>query len=125
MGSRGGGADAWETASARSGVSSSSSGRATAAAAAPAPENKVFVALPAQHKSGRSTLAWALRHVAELAPAAIGGGGEVVVVAAHVHSPAQMIPISSTCVLPLLRLLSSSLCKPPRHKLQGLYQPFD
>nr|AAK43512.1 putative receptor kinase [Oryza sativa Japonica Group] len=94
MGSRGGDADAWETASARSGVSSSSSGRATAAAAAPAPENKVFVALPAQHKSGRSTLAWALRHVAELAPAAIGGGGEVVVVAAHVHSPAQMIPMS-------------------------------
>ncbi|XP_052134522.1 U-box domain-containing protein 33-like [Oryza glaberrima] len=94
MGSRGGDADAWETASARSGVSSSSSGRATAAAAAPAPENKVFVALPAQHKSGRSTLAWALRHVADLAPAAIGGGGEVVVVVAHVHSPAQMIPMS-------------------------------
>uniref|UniRef100_A0A0E0BDF2 RING-type E3 ubiquitin transferase n=1 Tax=Oryza glumipatula TaxID=40148 RepID=A0A0E0BDF2_9ORYZ len=94
MGSRGGDADAWETASARSGVSSSSSGRATAAAAAAAPENKVFVALPAQHKSGRSTLAWALRHVADLAPAAIGGGGEVVVVAAHVHSPAQMIPMS-------------------------------
>ncbi|KAF0928610.1 hypothetical protein E2562_006051 [Oryza meyeriana var. granulata] len=101
MDSRG---DAWETASARSGVSSSS-GHATAAEEAggrccgeAAAANKVFVALPAQHKSGRSTLAWVLRHLAEVAPAAAsdggGRGGAAVVVVAHVHSPAQMIPMS-------------------------------
>uniref|UniRef100_A0A0D9XM60 RING-type E3 ubiquitin transferase n=1 Tax=Leersia perrieri TaxID=77586 RepID=A0A0D9XM60_9ORYZ len=58
-----------------------------AAAAAAANNNRVFVALPAQHKSGKSTLSWALRHLADVAPAAA-------VVVAHVHSPAQMIPMS-------------------------------
>ena len=48
----------------------------------------MFVAVPEQHKSGRSLLAWALRHVA-----AVGGAAVVV---AHVHAPAQMIPMS-TC----------------------------
>jgi hypothetical protein len=48
----------------------------------------VFVAVPEQHKSGRSLLAWALRHVAAVDGAAV--------VVAHVHAPAQMIPMS-TC----------------------------
>ncbi|CAL4940500.1 unnamed protein product [Urochloa decumbens] len=48
-------------------------------------EEKVFVAVPGQHKSGRSLLAWALRHVAAVAGAAV--------VVAHVHVPAQMIPM--------------------------------
>ncbi|XP_015697309.1 U-box domain-containing protein 33-like isoform X2 [Oryza brachyantha] len=94
MGSRG---DSWETAS---GVSSSSSGlRATAAAAEEeegeeeedaAMANRVFVALPVQQKNGRSTIAWVLRHLAEVASAPAAA----VVVVAHVHSPAQMIPMS-------------------------------
>ncbi|CAL4915441.1 unnamed protein product [Urochloa decumbens] len=48
-------------------------------------EEKVFVAVPGQHKSGKSLLAWALRHVAAVAGAAV--------VVAHVHVPAQMIPM--------------------------------
>ncbi|WVZ57562.1 hypothetical protein U9M48_007933 [Paspalum notatum var. saurae] len=47
----------------------------------------VFVAVPEQHKSGRSLLAWTLRHVAAVAGAAV--------VVAHVHAPAQMIPMST------------------------------
>ncbi|CAN6311999.1 unnamed protein product [Urochloa humidicola] len=48
-------------------------------------EEKVFVAVPGQHKSGRSLLAWALRHVAAVAGATV--------VVAYVHVPAQMIPM--------------------------------
>ena len=91
--------DAWEAASARNGgagSSSSSTGGAPtseifeeqAAGEEGEGEEKVFVAVPEQHKSGRSLLAWALRHVA-----AVGGAAVVV---AHVHAPAQMIPMS-TC----------------------------
>jgi len=96
--------DAWEAASARDGgggSSSSSTGGAPTAeifedqAAGEGDgegegegEGKVFVAVPEQHKSGRSLLAWALRHVAAVAGAAV--------VVAHVHAPAQMIPMS-TC----------------------------
>lgn len=61
-------------------------------------EEKVFVAVPAQHKSGRTLLAWALRHVAAVAGAAV--------VVAHVHVPAQMIPMS-TCS----RFVSSLLAR--------------
>ncbi|KAL6642740.1 hypothetical protein ACP70R_020921 [Stipagrostis hirtigluma subsp. patula] len=85
-----------ETASPRSGgadsLSSGVTGGATAAeisspeeTAAGAEEEKVFVALPEQHKNGKHTLAWALRHVAPMAGAAV--------VVAHVHAPAQMIPM--------------------------------
>ncbi|TVU02912.1 hypothetical protein EJB05_51563 [Eragrostis curvula] len=57
-----------------------------AAAADGEPEQeKVFVAVPEQHKNGRSVIAWALRHAA-----AVHGA---VVVVAHVHAPAQMIPM--------------------------------
>ena len=90
--------DAWEAASARDGgggsSSSSTGGAPTAeifedqAAGEGDGEGKVFVAVPEQHKSGRSLLAWALRHVAAVAGAAV--------VVAHVHAPAQMIPMS-TC----------------------------
>ncbi|PVH32417.1 hypothetical protein PAHAL_9G395000 [Panicum hallii] len=96
--------DAWEAASARNGgagsFSSSTGGAPTAeifedqAAGGEEDEGegegeeKVFVAVPEQHKSGRSLLAWALRHVAAVDGAAV--------VVAHVHAPAQMIPMS-TC----------------------------
>lgn len=53
---------------------------------------KVFVALPEQYKNGKSVLTWALRHAAAMVAA---GTGAVVVVAAHVHVPAQMIPMST------------------------------
>ncbi|XP_015697233.1 U-box domain-containing protein 33-like isoform X2 [Oryza brachyantha] len=56
-------------------------------AAAPAPEEKVFVALPAEPKAGRSTLSWALGHFRDT------GGGTVVVVVTHVHVPPEMIPV--------------------------------
>uniref|UniRef100_A0A0E0BDJ4 RING-type E3 ubiquitin transferase n=1 Tax=Oryza glumipatula TaxID=40148 RepID=A0A0E0BDJ4_9ORYZ len=46
-----------------------------------APE-KVFVALPAEAKSGRSTLSWALGHFRA-----------TVIVVTHVHVPPQMIPV--------------------------------
>ncbi|KAL6906438.1 hypothetical protein ACP4OV_004039 [Aristida adscensionis] len=88
------GADSFSsgTGGAAVGMSSSSS---SAEAAAPGGDDenemKVFVALPEQHKSGRHTLAWALRHVAAAATAA--GAAAAVVVAAHVHAPAQMIPM--------------------------------
>jgi calcineurin-like phosphoesterase len=48
-----------------------------------APE-KVFVALPAEAKSGRSTLSWALGHFRATA-----------IVVTHVHVPPQMIPVST------------------------------
>ncbi|KAG2539540.1 hypothetical protein PVAP13_9NG480014 [Panicum virgatum] len=94
--------DAWEAASARNGGAGSSSSSTGGAPTAEIfeeqaageedeegeGEEKVFVAVPEQHKSGRSLLAWALRHVA-----AVGGAAVVV---AHVLAPAQMIPMS-TC----------------------------
>ncbi|KAK1695787.1 hypothetical protein QYE76_012484 [Lolium multiflorum] len=87
----------WETASERSGVDSLSSAGGTTATEAPEEDAggeevvKVFVAVPEQHKNGKSTLAWALRHLAALA--SDGNAGAVVVVVAHVHAPAQMIPV--------------------------------
>ncbi|KAM0877722.1 hypothetical protein ACQ4PT_035312 [Festuca glaucescens] len=87
----------WETASERSGVDSLSSAGGTTTTEAPEEEAggeevvKVFVAVPEQHKNGKSTLAWALRHLAALA--SDGSAGNVVVVVAHVHAPAQMIPV--------------------------------
>jgi len=94
--------DAWEAASARNGGAGSSSSSTGGAPTAEIfeeqaageedeegeGEEKVFVAVPEQHKSGRSLLAWALRHVAAVAGAAV--------VVAHIHTPAQMIPMS-TC----------------------------
>lgn len=101
-------AEAWETASARSGGASFSvtgglSGDMTAEISEEADgrgKEKVFVALPEQHKNGKSTLAWALRLVAAMPPAASDDGpGDAavatVVVVAHVHAPAQMIPVST------------------------------
>ncbi|CAM0956275.1 unnamed protein product [Alopecurus aequalis] len=85
----------WETASDRSGVESLSSAGGTTATEVPEEDAggeevvKVFVALPEQHKNGKSTLAWTLRHLATVAPDAAA----VVVVIAHVHAPAQMIPL--------------------------------
>ena len=84
----------WETASERSGVESLSSAGGTAATEETGGEEevfKVFVALPELHKNGKSTLAWTLRHLAIVAPDAAA----VVVVIAHVHAPAQMIPLST------------------------------
>lgn len=81
----------WETASARS--------DGETAAAAPEEEEagggeetvKIFVAVLEQHKNGQLTLAWALRSLPEVAPKA----ADVVVVVAHVHVPAQTIPVST------------------------------
>ncbi|XBJ09838.1 hypothetical protein VPH35_014833 [Triticum aestivum] len=69
-----------------------SDGETAAAVAAEEEEEavKIYVAVPEQHKDGRLTLAWALRNLAELAPAA---AADVVVVVAHVHVPAQTIPV--------------------------------
>ncbi|CAN6300209.1 unnamed protein product [Urochloa humidicola] len=90
--------DAWEDGGAAESFSSSTGGAPTAeifeeqAAGLEAEdeegegEEKVFVAVPGQPKSGRSLLAWALRHVAAVAGAAV--------VVAHVHVPAQMIPMT-------------------------------
>ena len=61
---------------------------------AAAPE-KVFVALPAEFKVGRSSLSWVLSH--------FGGSGATIVIT-HVHAPPQMIPVS-TCFLILYMLL--------------------
>lgn len=71
-----------------------SDGETAAAVAAEEEEEavKIYVAVPEQHKDGRLTLAWALRNLAELAPAA---AADVVVVVAHVHVPAQTIPVST------------------------------
>lgn len=89
--------DAWENGCGGADSYSSSTtvtGGATAeifdeqAAAGEETETEVFVAVPEQHKSGKSLLAWAIRHVGAVAGAAV--------VVAHVHAPAQMIPMS-TC----------------------------
>ncbi|KAG8092457.1 hypothetical protein GUJ93_ZPchr0012g21681 [Zizania palustris] len=58
-------------------------------AAAARGEEKVHVALPAELKTGRSTLWWALGHFR-------GSGAKLVLT--HVHVPPQMIPVS-TCLL--------------------------
>ncbi|KAG8083852.1 hypothetical protein GUJ93_ZPchr0010g8538 [Zizania palustris] len=55
-----------------------------AAPVAATEEEKVFVALPAEVKAGRSTLSWALGH--------FRGTGATVVLT-HVHVPPQMIPV--------------------------------
>ncbi|KAF0928612.1 hypothetical protein E2562_006053 [Oryza meyeriana var. granulata] len=55
-----------------------------AAAAAAKEVEKVFVALPAELKSGRSTLSWAIGHFR-------GSGAKLVVT--HVHVPLQTIPV--------------------------------
>ena len=65
---------------------------------AAAPE-KVFVALPAEFKVGRSSLSWVLSH--------FGGSGATIVIT-HVHAPPQMIPVS-TCFL-ILYAFSSFCC---------------
>ena len=93
--------DAWENdggGGADSYSSSTTTGGATAeifeeqqAAREEETTEKVFVAVPEQHKSGKSLLAWTLRHVGAVAGA--------FVVVAHVHAPAQMIPMS-TCAPP-------------------------
>uniref|UniRef100_A0A0D9VJ79 RING-type E3 ubiquitin transferase n=1 Tax=Leersia perrieri TaxID=77586 RepID=A0A0D9VJ79_9ORYZ len=51
---------------------------------APAVDDKVFVAVPADVKYGKSTLQWALQNLTK-------DGGKVVIT--HVHCPAQMIPM--------------------------------
>ncbi|XP_037466832.1 U-box domain-containing protein 33-like [Triticum dicoccoides] len=81
-------------------MSETASARSDGEPAAAAPEEEeagggeesvnVFVAVPEQHKNGQLTLAWALRNLAELAPAA---AVDVVVVVAHVHVPPQEIPV--------------------------------
>ncbi|PNT67845.1 hypothetical protein BRADI_3g32787v3 [Brachypodium distachyon] len=53
-------------------------------------EERVFVAVPAEPRAARSTLAWALGHLC-----GGGGGATVVVVLTHVHVPPQMIPVST------------------------------
>jgi hypothetical protein len=58
----------------------------------PEPEEKVFAAVPVPYKNGKSVLTWALRHAAAVA---LAGASTVVVVVAHVHAPAQMIPMST------------------------------
>ena len=100
--------DAWENdggGGADSYSSSTTTGGATAeifeeqqAAREEETTEKVFVAVPEQHKSGKSLLAWTLRHVGAVAGA--------FVVVAHVHAPAQMIPMS-TCAPPLRRCLAA------------------
>lgn len=47
--------------------------------------DRVFVAVPGEVKHGKSALQWALQNLAK-------DGAQVVV--AHVHRPAQMIPMS-------------------------------
>ncbi|KAJ1280322.1 hypothetical protein BS78_04G223200 [Paspalum vaginatum] len=49
-------------------------------------EDRVFVAVPEELKYGKNTLLWALENLAN-------DGDAVVVVIAHVHCPAQMIPM--------------------------------
>ncbi|CAO2046921.1 unnamed protein product [Urochloa humidicola] len=56
-------------------------------ASPPPVEDRVFVAVPEELRHGKSTLLWALENLAE--DAACG----VVIVIAHVHCPAQMIPM--------------------------------
>ncbi|XP_066319052.1 U-box domain-containing protein 33-like [Miscanthus floridulus] len=53
---------------------------------APPVDNRVFVAVPEDVKHGKSTLLWALENLAK------DGSGSGVVIA-HVHCPAQMIPM--------------------------------
>jgi hypothetical protein len=53
--------------------------------ASQAAEDKVFVAVDEEFKRGKSALQWALQNLAK-------DGTQVVV--AHVHRPAQMIPMS-------------------------------
>ena len=99
--------DAWENGGGGAdSYSSSTTGGATtaeifeeqAAAGEEETTEKVFVAVPEQHKSGKSLLAWTLRHVGAVAGASV--------VVAHVHAPAQMIPMS-TCAPPLRRCLAA------------------
>ena len=59
-------------------------------AAAAAAADKVFVAVAADVKYGKSALQWALQNLAK-------DGAKVVI--AHVHCPAQMIPMSKPPVL--------------------------
>jgi hypothetical protein len=54
----------------------------------PEPTEKVFVAVPELYKNGKSVLTWALRHATA-----------AVLVVAHVHAPAQMIPMSTYSLL--------------------------
>ena len=60
---------------------------------APPVDNRVFVAVPEDVKHGKSTLLWALENLAK------DGSGSGVVIA-HVHCPAQMIPMSKTSLIP-------------------------
>jgi len=62
---------------------------------APPVDNRVFVAVPEDVKHGKSTLMWALENLAK------DGSGSGVVIA-HVHCPAQMIPMSKTSLIPAL-----------------------
>jgi hypothetical protein len=50
-------------------------------------DDRVFVAVPEDVRHGKSTLLWALENLAK-------DGARVVI--AHVHCPAQMIPMSKT-----------------------------
>jgi GTPase len=62
---------------------------------APPMESRVFVAVREDVKHGKSTLLWALENLAK------DGSGIVI---AHVHCPAQMIPMSKTSLIPALFL---------------------
>jgi len=59
---------------------------------APPVENRVFVAVPEDVKHGKNTLLWALENLAK------DGSGSGVVIA-HVHCPAQMIPMSKASLI--------------------------
>ena len=62
-------------------------------ASPPPVEGRVFVAVPEEVRHGKSTLLWALENLAN------DGAGIVI---AHVHCPAQMIPMSKLSLIVLV-----------------------
>jgi len=62
-------------------------------ASPPPVEGRVFVAVPEEVRHGKSTLLWALESLAK------DGAGVVI---AHVHCPAQMIPMSKLSLILVL-----------------------
>ena len=62
-------------------------------ASPPPVEGRVFVAVPEEVRHGKSTLLWALENLAN------DGAGIVI---AHVHCPAQMIPMSKLSLILVL-----------------------
>lgn len=101
----GGGADSYSSSTTTGGGSAEIFEEQAATGEEAATEEKVFVAVPEQHKSGKSLLAWTLHHVGAVA------GTSVVV--AHVHAPAQMIPMSTCATLLSRRIAPTSIFGSP------------